>query len=56
MSAFSRPDAIVFPKASNPDHVRQNRAALDLALTSEDLAALETLSSAPKRKTPLSMI
>jgi diketogulonate reductase-like aldo/keto reductase len=51
-----RPDAIVIPKASDPDHVRQNRAALDLELTSEDLALLETLSPAPKRKTPLSMI
>jgi len=51
-----RPDAIVIPKASDPDHVRQNRAALDLALTSEDLAALDALSPAPKRKTPLSMI
>jgi diketogulonate reductase-like aldo/keto reductase len=51
-----RPDAIVIPKASDPEHVRQNRAALDLALTSEDLAALDALSPPPKRKTPLSMI
>jgi diketogulonate reductase-like aldo/keto reductase len=51
-----RPDAIVIPKASAPDHVRQNRAALDIELTSEDVAALEALSPAPKRKTPLSMI
>ena len=51
-----RPDSIVIPKASDPDHVRQNRAALDLALTSEDLAELDALSPPPKRKTPLSMI
>jgi len=51
-----RPDAIVIPKASNPEHVRQNRAALDLALTAEDLAELDKLSPPPKRKTPLSMI
>jgi len=51
-----RSDAIVIPKASDPEHVRQNRAALDLALTSEDLAALDALSPPPKRKTPLSMI
>ncbi|QEX24145.1 hypothetical protein FRZ61_40860 [Hypericibacter adhaerens] len=51
-----RPDAIVIPKASDPEHVRQNRAALDLALTPEDLAALDNLSPPPKRKTPLSMI
>ena len=50
------PDMIVIPKASDPDHVRQNRAALDLTLTSQDLAELDTLSPPPSRKTPLSMI
>ena len=51
-----RPDAIAIPKATDPDHVRQNRAALDLALTKQDLAELDTLSPPPSRKTPLSMI
>jgi diketogulonate reductase-like aldo/keto reductase len=51
-----RPDAIAIPKASDPEHLRQNRAALDLALTPEDLAAFDALSPPPKRKTPLSMI
>jgi len=51
-----RPDAIAIPKASDPDHVRQNRAALDLALTKQDLAELDTLSPPPSRKMPLSMI
>jgi len=51
-----RPDAIAIPKAADPDHVRQNRAALDLTLTSDDLAELDALSPPPKRKTPLSMI
>jgi diketogulonate reductase-like aldo/keto reductase len=51
-----RSDAIAIPKASHPEHIRQNRAALDLELTPEDLAALDALSPPPKRKTPLSMI
>ena len=51
-----RPDAIAIPKASDPDHVRQNRAALDLALTKQDLAELDILTPPPSRKTPLSMI
>jgi diketogulonate reductase-like aldo/keto reductase len=51
-----RPDAIAIPKAADPEHLRQNRAALDLTLTSDDLAALDALSPPPKRKTPLSMI
>jgi diketogulonate reductase-like aldo/keto reductase len=51
-----RPDAIAIPKASDPDHVRQNRAALDLALTKQDLAELDILSPPPSRKMPLSMI
>src|SRR6266481_3811263 len=31
---------IVIPKASRPEHVRENRGALDIALTEEDLTAL----------------
>src|SRR5262249_30767293 len=35
------PDLIVIPKASKPEHVRQNRAALDIKLTTEDLQELD---------------
>jgi diketogulonate reductase-like aldo/keto reductase len=34
-------NVIVIPKAANPDHVRDNRAALDLALLDDELAALD---------------
>lgn len=49
------PDLIVIPKAGNPEHVRQNRAALDIKLTREDLAELDRAFPPPKRKTPLEM-
>lgn len=51
-----RPDAIVIPKAARVDHVRENCAALDIALTPEDLAALDEAFPAPSRKTPLAML
>ena len=51
-----RPDVIAIPKASSPEHVRQNRAALDIALTTEELAALDQTFPPPRRKGPLEMI
>jgi diketogulonate reductase-like aldo/keto reductase len=50
------PNVVAIPKAVHPDHVRDNRAALDLALTSEDLAELDRHFPPPRRKTPLEMI
>ena len=44
---------IVFPKASNPDHVRENRAALDLKLTDEDLKDLDQVFRPPRKKVKL---
>jgi diketogulonate reductase-like aldo/keto reductase len=49
-------DMIAIPKASNPDHVRENRAALDLKLTPEDLAALDKAFPPPTRPQPLEML
>lgn len=49
-------DVVVIPKATDPDHVRENRAALDLRLTTEDLATLNQAFPAPKRKQPLAML
>ncbi|SFU51506.1 aldo/keto reductase [Pseudoduganella namucuonensis] len=46
---------IAIPKASSPEHVRQNRAALDLALTPEDLAELDRAYPLPRRNSPLEM-
>jgi diketogulonate reductase-like aldo/keto reductase len=36
-----QPDMMVIPKSSNEMHVRENRAALDIALTQQDLAELD---------------
>lgn len=47
---------IAIPKASRAEHVRANRAALDIALTAEDLAELDTIFPAPRKKRPLEMI
>jgi diketogulonate reductase-like aldo/keto reductase len=46
---------VVIPKASQAAHVRENRAALDLTLTDEDLTALDRAFPPPRRKTPLAM-
>jgi diketogulonate reductase-like aldo/keto reductase len=53
---LSRPNVIAIPKASDPAHVTANRAALDLALTPDDLAALDRAFPPPKRKVGLEMI
>jgi diketogulonate reductase-like aldo/keto reductase len=45
----------VIPKAVRPQHVRDNRAALDLVLTPEDLAQLDAAFPAPRRRQPLAM-
>eukprot|EP01034_Spumella_vulgaris_P031397 gene31397-38779_t len=46
---------IVIPKAANPDHIRQNRAALDFELSTEDLAELDQGYPLPRRHSPLAM-
>ena len=46
-------DVIVIPKATQPEHIRENRAALDLALTAQDLKELDQAFPPPNRKTPL---
>jgi diketogulonate reductase-like aldo/keto reductase len=51
-----RPDVIAIPKAAREEHVRQNRAALDLALDADDLSALDAAFPPSKRKKPLEMI
>jgi diketogulonate reductase-like aldo/keto reductase len=50
-----RPDVIAIPKASRLEHVRENRAALDLVLSEEDLAELDAAAPPPRRSTPLEM-
>ena len=47
---------IVIPKASRPEHVRENRGALDVALSEEDLAELDRAFPPPKGKSALGML
>ncbi len=47
---------ISIPKASNPDHVRQNAKAREIVLGAEDLAALDAAFPPPTRKRPLAML
>ncbi|MDA3650242.1 aldo/keto reductase [Saccharopolyspora indica] len=44
------------PKAATPEHVDQNRAALDVELTAADLAELDAAFPAPKRPVPLEVL
>jgi diketogulonate reductase-like aldo/keto reductase len=46
----------VIPKASTPEHVRQNRAAFDLTLTEQDLSTLDKAFPPPNKARPLEMI
>ncbi|MBP2291231.1 aldo/keto reductase [Azospirillum rugosum] len=47
---------IPIPKASSAQHVRENRAALDLTLTAEDLADLDRAFPPPRGPRPLEML
>jgi diketogulonate reductase-like aldo/keto reductase len=46
---------VVIPKAGKPQHVRENRAALDIALGREDLVTLDRAFPPPDGKVPLEM-
>jgi diketogulonate reductase-like aldo/keto reductase len=50
------PDVIAIPKASSPDHVRDNHRALEIRLSPEDLEAIDAEFRPPRRKRPLEMI
>jgi diketogulonate reductase-like aldo/keto reductase len=51
-----RPEVIAIPKAGTEAHVRENRAAADVELDAQDLAALDAAFPPPRRKRPLEMI
>ena len=51
-----RKGVIAIPKAVEPEHVRRNRAALDIELDAADLAELDRAFPPPRRKQPLAMI
>ena len=48
-------DVVAIPKASSPDHVRENRGALDLKLTKRDFIELDEAFPPPQSKIPLEM-
>jgi diketogulonate reductase-like aldo/keto reductase len=47
---------IAVPKASTPGHVKQNRIALDIPLSTDDVAVLDRAFPPPTQKRPLEMI
>ncbi|MRG55019.1 aldo/keto reductase [Phyllobacterium sp. SYP-B3895] len=47
---------IAIPKSSTPQHIRDNRKALDLKLSPEHLAVLESAFPRPQRKQRLAML
>ncbi|GAA1312549.1 aldo/keto reductase [Pseudonocardia xinjiangensis] len=47
---------IAIPKAADPEHVRENAAARDLALTADDLETLDAAFPPPRRPQPLEML
>ena len=48
-------DVVAIPKASSPDHVRENRGALELKLTKQDFIDLDEPFPPPQGKVPLEM-
>lgn len=49
-------DVMVIPKSTSAAHLTENIAAMDLVLSVDDLAQIETAFPAPKRETPLDML
>jgi len=53
---LTRPDVIAIPKAADPRHLDDNRAALDIELTAEELDAIDEAFPPPTRKRALAMV
>ncbi|MBV9538645.1 MAG: aldo/keto reductase [Acidisphaera sp.] len=51
-----RPGVISIPKAATKAHVEENAAAASLALTDDDLTAIDGAHPPPRRKQPLGML
>jgi diketogulonate reductase-like aldo/keto reductase len=47
---------IAIPKASSQQHARENRGALDIQLSEEEMVALDRAFPAPNRKTGLEVL
>ena len=53
---LQQPGMSTIPKASSPEHIRENRAALDIQLTDRDCRELDQAFPPPRRKVPLEMV
>jgi aldehyde reductase len=53
---LAQKDMIVIPKTTRPQRLRENIAALDKALSDEQIAELDSLFPAPSGKRPLEML
>lgn len=53
--ALRQEGVIAIPKAGTPAHVRENREALEIRLTGEDMAALDITFPPPEEKLPLEL-
>lgn len=53
---LTRDNLIVIPRSGKTEHVRENRAALDLKLTGQDLAELDRAFPPPTEARPLEML
>ena len=53
---LTKPDVIAIPKASNRAHVKDNASALEIGLTSAQLAELDKAFPPPKKAVPLDML
>jgi diketogulonate reductase-like aldo/keto reductase len=49
------PGVFAIPKASTPEHVRENAGAAGFTLTQEEVAAIDAAFPAPKHRVPLAM-
>ncbi|WP_122095211.1 aldo/keto reductase [Rahnella sp. Larv3_ips] len=49
-------NVIAIPKAVQPQHVKDNAAALTLSLTEDEIAQIDAAFPAPNHKTPLDMV
>ncbi|HAF8862580.1 TPA: aldo/keto reductase [Salmonella enterica] len=53
---IAHPGVMAIPKAGSTEHVKQNAAALEIALSANELALLDNAWPAPKGKTALDMV
>jgi len=52
---LAQPDVIVIPKATQPDHIRENRHAIDVVVDAPLRAAIDRAFPPPQHATPLAV-